>query len=450
LITPFSAETAGGENMTVFTGVQEAIRAAAEETGLDLRRADDIFAAGVVIQQVRGEIEQADVVLAVCSGRNANVFYELGLAEAAGKPQILIAASKVDLPFDVGHLRAQLYREGLDTLASRVALAIRETLEANPPVEYRDTPASARPTEIAGGHDEDPLELVRRDDRVGFVEGARRRIRQAQERHREVAEANSAVTPSDDVFAELAELRDSSAETVALWLAPAVEYRPDFLERPLREMSEAFGLSVLASTGGATFWPSLHRAWLSLSFKAALAFAVHRESPDAVQHLLRLRAPGSLKERDEAPLLLNPGFTFNAGYMGDARVAFDDFLRFASGSDLIGEIATTNDDRMNVVCGTDLVVGLARWILEANTPAEISLSSFHRPYTYAGFAAYYCYRIQHVAKLLESSQDMAVALGAGSLAHFREQARNAFEAVSHQIESGRRSTCDSWDEALSR
>jgi hypothetical protein len=108
LITPFSAETAGGEDTTVFTSVQEAIRAAAEETGLDLRRADGIFAAGVVIQQVRGEIEQADVVLAICSGRNANVFYELGLAEAAGKPQILIAASKVDLPFDVGHLRAQL------------------------------------------------------------------------------------------------------------------------------------------------------------------------------------------------------------------------------------------------------------------------------------------------------------------------------------------------------
>lgn len=215
-------------------------------------------------------------------------------------------------------------------------------------------------------------------------------------------------------------------------------------------MSEAFGSSVLASTGGATFWPSLHRAWLSLTFKAAFAFAVHRESPDAVQRLLQQRAPGSLQERDEAPLLLNPGSTFNAGYVGDARVAFDDFLRFASVSELMGEIATTNDDRMNVVCGTDLVIGLARWILEANTPAEVSLSSFHRPYTYAGFAAYYCYRIQHVAKLLERSEQMAVALGAGSHAHFREQARSAFGAVSHQIEPGRRTTCDSWDEALSR
>lgn len=84
LITPFSAETAGGEDTTVFAAVQEAIRAAAEETGLDLRRADDIFAAGVVIQQVQGEIEQADVVLAVCSGRNANVFYELGWRKQQG------------------------------------------------------------------------------------------------------------------------------------------------------------------------------------------------------------------------------------------------------------------------------------------------------------------------------------------------------------------------------
>jgi hypothetical protein len=104
LITPFSSETAGGEDPATFARVQEAIGTAANETGLDLRRADDIFAAGVVIQQVRGEIEQADLILAVCTGRNANVFFELGLAEAAGKPQILVAASKADLPFDI-HLR---------------------------------------------------------------------------------------------------------------------------------------------------------------------------------------------------------------------------------------------------------------------------------------------------------------------------------------------------------
>ncbi len=50
----------------------------------------------------------ADAVIAVCTVRNANVFYELGLADQIHKP-ILVAAEAQDLPFDVTHFRAQLY-----------------------------------------------------------------------------------------------------------------------------------------------------------------------------------------------------------------------------------------------------------------------------------------------------------------------------------------------------
>ena len=65
-VTPFTADSAGGEDPELFETVQEAVRGAAEDAEVELRRADDIFAAGVVIEQVRGEIERADLVIAVC------------------------------------------------------------------------------------------------------------------------------------------------------------------------------------------------------------------------------------------------------------------------------------------------------------------------------------------------------------------------------------------------
>lgn len=130
LITPFTPESAGGEDPDVFDTVQEAISAAAARTGVDLVRADDIFAPGVVIDQIREAIENADLVVAVCTGKNPNVFYELGMAEVIGHRPILIAPDAADLPFDIGHLRAQLYQGRLDGLQQRLERAFQAGLDA--------------------------------------------------------------------------------------------------------------------------------------------------------------------------------------------------------------------------------------------------------------------------------------------------------------------------------
>lgn len=451
LITPLSAKTAGNEDPATYDAVQAALKSASDENDLELLRADDIFRSGVVIEQIRGEIEQAELIIAVCTGRNANVFYELGLAEAGRKPQILVAAASSDLPFDIGHLRAQLYGDGSPgpaTLRERVSKAIRETLAETPRVAFQEpAPSTDPPSKPAPASDNDPLQLVRQRDDVGYIEGARNLISEAQKRHKEAAKSNTGVTPSPDVLASLADLRDSSAEAIVSWLEPAIEYAPDYLERPLRELSEAFGESLLESGGHGSFWTSMHQAWISLALKGSLAIALMRERPQAVQLLLRLRPPSTLADRDEAPLMLNPSFTWNAGYLGDSRVAFEDFARYASVSEALGEHAS-GDESLNLVCGTDLAIGLARWILEEN-PGDLSLSGFRRPYTYSGFAAYYCDRISRTARLLESSEDLAAALGADSLSDFRRQAREAFRPLSENIEPGRGWTsCDSWEEAL--
>ena len=41
--------------------------------------------------------------------KNANVFYELGLAHAARKPVVFISGNVQDVPFDLRHLRVIIY-----------------------------------------------------------------------------------------------------------------------------------------------------------------------------------------------------------------------------------------------------------------------------------------------------------------------------------------------------
>lgn len=133
LLTPFSAKAAGGEKPAAYRAVQSEIRQAACAAGVELRRADSIFKAGVIVEQVREAIMQADIVIAVCTGKNANVFYELGLAEAAGHQPILVAPDASHLPFDKAHCRCHMYggkRATVKNLAPRLAKAIRETLAA--------------------------------------------------------------------------------------------------------------------------------------------------------------------------------------------------------------------------------------------------------------------------------------------------------------------------------
>ena len=131
LLTPFSAKAAGGERPATYRAVQRAVRDACREAGVELRRADSIFRSGVVIDQIREAIADADLVIAVCTGKNANVFYELGLAEAMGNEPILIAPDARHLPFDKAHCRCHMYggkRLTTRNLRARLVKAIEETL----------------------------------------------------------------------------------------------------------------------------------------------------------------------------------------------------------------------------------------------------------------------------------------------------------------------------------
>jgi hypothetical protein len=74
-----------------------------------VRADDDIFATGKIIDQVWDGITAAKVLVAELTGRNPNVFYELGLAHALAKPVVLVSSNQTDVPFDLQHIRVIYY-----------------------------------------------------------------------------------------------------------------------------------------------------------------------------------------------------------------------------------------------------------------------------------------------------------------------------------------------------
>jgi len=79
------------------------------ESGLESVRADEIYRPGSIIEQIRTSIRQARVLIADVTLKNPNVMYEIGLAQAMGKPIIFISQEIKDIPFDIRGFRVIIY-----------------------------------------------------------------------------------------------------------------------------------------------------------------------------------------------------------------------------------------------------------------------------------------------------------------------------------------------------
>ena len=75
-----------------------------QQHGIRCERADAQVLTKPLLDKINDFIRNADVIIADCSGRNPNVFYELGIAHAYGKKVILITKDPVHAaPSDVRH-----------------------------------------------------------------------------------------------------------------------------------------------------------------------------------------------------------------------------------------------------------------------------------------------------------------------------------------------------------
>ncbi len=101
--------------------------------GLKCATGQDFFAPGSIMEQIWEGINKAKFVIADLTGRNPNVYYELGLAHTVGKRVILLAQNMNDVPFDLQHLRVIIYTDNesgrsylRNTLVKYVSLLLSE------------------------------------------------------------------------------------------------------------------------------------------------------------------------------------------------------------------------------------------------------------------------------------------------------------------------------------
>ena len=85
------------------------IKPAVEALQYEVKRADEIYSVQAIIDDIVNEIESSDFLIADVTGKNPNVNYELGYADALHKDVIIISQSMEDVPFDYKHRRVILY-----------------------------------------------------------------------------------------------------------------------------------------------------------------------------------------------------------------------------------------------------------------------------------------------------------------------------------------------------
>jgi hypothetical protein len=88
---------------------QDVIKPAVESQGLRCVRSDEIYSVRPIMEDIWEHIQQSNIIIAELTGRNPNVFYELGLSHAIKRKTILITQTMDDVPFDLRHYRCIVY-----------------------------------------------------------------------------------------------------------------------------------------------------------------------------------------------------------------------------------------------------------------------------------------------------------------------------------------------------
>jgi hypothetical protein len=107
------------------------IKGAADDVGAYAERVDEqIFSEGM-LDRIFNQISKADVIVADMTGRNPNVFYEVGYAHALGKIVLLLTQNADDIPFDLKHRQHTVYGGKIEVLrrelAGRIEWAVGES-----------------------------------------------------------------------------------------------------------------------------------------------------------------------------------------------------------------------------------------------------------------------------------------------------------------------------------
>ena len=104
------------------------IKKMCDELGVRIRRADEIFSPKPFMEKVWDGVCAAQLILADCTEKNPNVFYEIGMAHTVGKKVVLITRSDKDIPSDIKHFDYIPYifdPEGVEVLIEKLRAFIK-------------------------------------------------------------------------------------------------------------------------------------------------------------------------------------------------------------------------------------------------------------------------------------------------------------------------------------
>jgi hypothetical protein len=97
------------------------IKKTAEELGIIAERVDEQHFSETILERVYRQIENSDFIIADMTGKNPNVFYEVGYAHAKGKKCALITQSATDIPFDLKHHTHVIYNGTIADLSEKLS-----------------------------------------------------------------------------------------------------------------------------------------------------------------------------------------------------------------------------------------------------------------------------------------------------------------------------------------
>ncbi len=105
------------------------IKDACKEAGAYCERVDEQIFEESILERIYNQISKADLLVADMTGRNPNVFYEVGYAHALGKRVILLTRESEDIPFDLKHYPHIVYGGRITELKEELKKRIKWAID---------------------------------------------------------------------------------------------------------------------------------------------------------------------------------------------------------------------------------------------------------------------------------------------------------------------------------